>query len=172
MNAVSNCAVAEPIELIVQGPNGPRTLRVSNPDKLYFPSLGVTKSEVIRYFLSVGKGILGALHDRPTVLERWPTGVRPGVKLSVWQGERGAAFFQKHVPRGAPDWVQTVHVADPNGRDLDVICPTEIAVVAWAANLGTLTFHSWPVHRADLDRPDSCESTWTPSRVPTSPMQP
>jgi DNA ligase D-like protein (predicted polymerase) len=142
------------IELTVDGPDGPRTVRVSNPDKVYFPELGVTKADVVRYFLAVGDGIVRALHERPTMLERWPGGVVPGAKLSVWMGERGAAFFQRRVPRGAPDWVERARIAGPAGSDDEVVCPTELAVVLWAANLGTLRFHPWPVRRADIDRPD------------------
>ena len=131
-----------PIELTVEGSRG---VRVSSPDRVYFAELGVTKLDVVRYFLAVGGGILRALRERPTTLERWPRGVFPGAKLAIWQGERGDAFFQKRIPQSAPDWVER-HAAG--------ICPTELAVVAWAANLGTLTFHPWPARRPDLDHPD------------------
>ena len=146
--------MAEAIALTVDGPNGPRTVRVSNPDKIYFPELRITKLDVVRYFLSVGEGILHALHERPTTLERWPTGVVPGVKLTIWHGDRGKAFYQKRLPKGAPGWVETVGTASGDLFDPDQVCPTETAVVAWAASLGTLTFHSWPVRRPDVDHPD------------------
>jgi DNA ligase D len=135
-------------------PVGERTVRVSNPDKVYFPELGVTKGDVVRYFLAVGEGILGALRDRPTTLERWPSGVVPGAKLSTRQDHSGDAFFQKRVPKGAPDWVRTARIAFPSGRYADEVCPTELAVVVWAANLGTLTFHPWPVRQPRVDHPD------------------
>lgn len=133
---------------------GERRVRISNPDKVYFEERGITKLDVVRYFLSVADGIVGALRDRPTTLERWPSGVRPGVKLATRQDRRGDAFYQKRVPAGAPDWVQTARIAFPSGRFAEEVCPTEAAVVAWAANLGTLTFHPWPVRRTDVDRPD------------------
>jgi DNA ligase D len=133
---------------------GPRTVRVSSPDKPYFPELGITKSDVVRYFLSVGDGILGALRDRPTTLERWPGGVFEGAKLSTRADNRGDAFYQKRVPKGAPDFVETARIAFPSGRPADEVCPTELAVVVWAVNLGTLTFHPWPVRRPELDQPD------------------
>jgi DNA ligase D-like protein (predicted polymerase) len=133
---------------------GDRQVRISNPDKVYFEERGITKLDVVRYFLSVSDGIVGALRDRPTTLERWPSGVRPGVKLATRQDRRGDAFYQKRVPTGAPEWVQTARIAFPSGRFADEVCPTEAAVVAWAANLGTLTFHPWPVRRTDVDRPD------------------
>jgi DNA ligase D-like protein (predicted polymerase) len=133
---------------------GDRAVRVSNPDKVYFAELGLTKRAIVEYFLSVGDGILGALRARPTTLERWPGGVFDGAKLSTRADNRGDAFYQKRVPKGAPDYVETARIAFPSGRPADEVCPTELAVVAWAANLGTLTFHPWPVSRADVDRPD------------------
>jgi DNA ligase D len=142
------------IELTLDGPAGPRAVRVSNPDKVYFAGLNVTKLDVVRYFLSVGDGILRALRERPTTLERWPAGVFPGAKLAIWQGEPGDAFFQKRIPRSAPEWVERAEIPYPDGLHAAGICPTEMAVVAWAANLGTLTFHPWPARRPDLDHPD------------------
>ncbi|WP_436496027.1 non-homologous end-joining DNA ligase [Actinokineospora sp. HUAS TT18] len=133
---------------------GERAVRVSNPDKVYFAELGLTKRQIVEYFLSVGDGILGALRDRPTTLERWPGGVFEGAKLSTRADNRGDAFYQKRIPKGAPDYVETARITFPSGRPADEVCPTELAVVAWAANLGTLTFHPWPVRRADVDRPD------------------
>jgi DNA ligase D-like protein (predicted polymerase) len=133
---------------------GGRTVRISNPDKVYFPERGFTKRDVVGYFCSVGAGILGALHERPTTLERWPGGVFEGAKLSTRGDNRGDAFYQKRIPKGAPDWVESTQIAFPSGRFADEVCPTELAVVAWAANLGTLTFHPWPVRRGDVDKPD------------------
>ncbi len=133
---------------------GERQVRVSNPDKLYFPERGFSKIDIVRYFISVGDGIMGALRERPTTLERWPSGVRPDVKLATRQDRRGDAFFQKRVPQGAPPWVETARITFPSGRPADEVCPTELAVVAWAVNLGTLTFHPWPARRADPDHPD------------------
>lgn len=133
---------------------GERTVRVSNPDKVYFAERGITKLDVVRYFLAVGDGILGALRDRPTTLERWPGGVFEGAKLSTRADNSGDAFYQKRVPHNAPDWVQTARIEFPSGRAADEIAPSELAVVAWAANLGTLTFHPWPVRKADVDHLD------------------
>jgi DNA ligase D-like protein (predicted polymerase) len=109
---------------------GGRRVRVSNPDKPYFP--GITKADVVRYFLAVGDGILAAVRDRPTMLERWPGGIA------------GRAIFQRR-PRDAPAWVRT----EPDG-----VYPTELAVIAWAAGLGTLRFHPSPVRAGDLAHPD------------------
>jgi DNA ligase D-like protein (predicted polymerase) len=143
--------MATPAEIIEVGG---REVRVSNPDKVYFAELGVTKRDVVSYFLAVGDGILGALRARPTTMERWPGGVFEGAKLSTRADNSGDAFFQKRVPKNAPDWVQTARITFPSGRPADEVAPTELAVVAWAANLGTLTFHPWPVRMADTDSPD------------------
>ncbi|MBC3992569.1 DNA polymerase domain-containing protein [Streptomyces sp. AC563] len=130
--------MAKALELTV----GERTVRVSHPDKVYFPERGFTKEDVVRYYLAVGAGVLRALRDRPTTLERYPDGVA------------GESFFQKRAPRNLPEWIPTSRITFPSGRYADEICPTELAAVAWAANLGTLTFHPWPVRRARTDHPD------------------
>ncbi|GIJ31444.1 DNA polymerase domain-containing protein [Micromonospora sediminimaris] len=133
---------------------GRRTVRVTSPDKPYFPERGLTKLDVVRYFLAVGDGILRALRDRPTMLERWPRGVFEGATIATRQDNRGDAFYQKRVPAGAPDWVGTAHITFPSGRTADEVAPGELAVVIWAVNLGTLRFHPWPVSKADVERPD------------------
>jgi DNA ligase D len=137
---------------------GAREVRISNPGRVIFPATErtaeVTKLDIARYYLSVGDGILRALYERPTTLERWPKGVYPGIVLSTRDRSGGDAFYQKRIPRGAPDYVQTATIQFPSGRSADEICPTELAVVAWAAQMGTITFHPWPVRRADVDHPD------------------
>jgi DNA ligase D len=131
---------------------------VSNPERVIFPaterSAAVRKIDIVTYYLAVEDGIMRALARRPTTLERWPKGVHPGIVLSTREKGGGEAFFQKRIPRGAPDYVQTATIEFPSGRTADEVCPTEIAVVAWAAQMGTITFHPWPVRREDLDHPD------------------
>jgi DNA ligase D len=137
---------------------GGREVRVSNPDRVIFPAGGrtpeITKLDVVRYYVAVGDGILRALSRRPTTLERWPKGVHEGIVVSTREQGGGDAFFQKRIPRGAPDYVETARIAFPSGRFADEVCPTEIATVAWAAQMGTITFHPWPVRREDVDHPD------------------
>ncbi len=137
---------------------GGRELRVSSADRVIFPaterSAPVTKLDVVNYYLAVEDGIMRALRNRPTTLERWPKGVHPGMVLSTRDWSGGDAFFQKRVPRGAPDYVETARIQFPSGRHADEICPTEIAVVGWAAQMGTITFHPWPVRDDDVDHPD------------------
>ena len=131
---------------------------MSNPDRVIFPMTertgAVTKLDIVNYYLAVGDGIMRALERRPTTLERWPKGVHPGIVLSTREKGGGDAFFQKRVPRGAPDYVQTARIQFPSGRHADEICPTEVAVVGWAAQMGTITFHPWPVRSDDVDHPD------------------
>ncbi|MFF8690748.1 non-homologous end-joining DNA ligase [Streptomyces sp. NPDC015144] len=126
------------MELDVDG----RAVRLSNPDKVYFPEKGYTKRDVAEYFLAVAPGITRALRDRPTTLQRFVDGIE------------GEFFYQKRAPKNLPDWIPTARIAFPSGRTADEICPTEPAAVLWAANLGTLTFHPWPVRSADTDHPD------------------
>jgi DNA ligase D len=137
---------------------GGRDVRVSNPDRVIFPATErtrpVTKLDIVEYYLAVEDGILRALARRPTTLERWPKGVHPGIVVSTREKGGGDAFFQKRVPRGAPAYVQTATIKFPSGRTADEICPTEVAVVAWAAQMGTITFHPWPVRCEGLDHPD------------------
>jgi DNA ligase D-like protein (predicted polymerase) len=139
----------------IEIPVGDRLVKVSNPDKVYFPEHGYTKRQLVEYYLAVGDGILRATRDRPTTLERWPSGVFEGAKLATRDNPHGAdAFYQKRIPKNAPDWVKSARIDFPSGRSADEVCPTEVASVAWAANLGTLTFHPWPVRAGDVDHPD------------------
>src|SRR5690242_731604 len=138
---------------------GGRAVRVSSPNRIIYEATEhtpeVTKLMVAEYFASVDDGLMRALRDRPTALERWTSGVRPGMKLATGPMDKDAdAFYQKRVPKGAPDYLESVQVTFPSGRTADEICPTEIAVPVWCAHMGTLTFHPWPVRRADVDRPD------------------
>ncbi len=134
-------------------------MRVSSPERVIFPATDrtpeLTKLDVVRYYVAVEDGIMRALRQRPTTLERWPKGVHPDMVLATREDPRGGdAFFQKRVPKGAPDYLETARIAFPSGRTADEVCPTEVAVVAWCAQMGTITFHPWPVRRDDVDHPD------------------
>ncbi len=121
---------------------GDRVVKVTNPDKVFFAEHGETKLDLVRYYLAVGEGIVRALYERPTQLKRHP------------DGAEGEAIYQKRVPEKRPDWIETARVTFPSGRHADELCVTEIAHVAWAANLGTLDFHPWPSRRRDTEHPD------------------
>ena len=131
--------------LRVDGPDGPRDVRLTSPDKVVFGRLGITKREVVEYYLAVGEPMARALRDRPTNLKRFNDGVGDTA---------GDPFFVKRVPKGAPDWVRTCTVTFPSGRTAESVAVTEPATIAWAANLNTLDFHPWPVRCADTDHPD------------------
>lgn len=138
---------------------GDREVRVSSPDRVIYEATdataAVTKLMVAQYFAGVSDGLMRALRERPTAMERWPGGWRDGMKLATGPADKNAdGFYQKRVPRGAPDYLETVQVTFPSGRTADEMCPTEIAVPVWAAHMGTLTFHPWPVRRGEVDHPD------------------
>jgi DNA ligase D len=131
--------VSEAIELEV----GERVVRITNPDRVYFSERGETKLDLARYYMSVGDGIVRALRERPCMLHRFPTGV---------DGEK---VHQKRLPKGAPDWIQTVEIYFPRfGRTADELCVTELASVVWAVQMSTVEFHPWNSRRADVEKPD------------------
>ncbi len=133
---------AAAVLLTVPGPHGDREVRLTSADRVYFPTRGITKGEVVEYYRAVAEPLLRVLHERPTNLKRYPDGVD------------GEPFYAKRLPKGAPDYVETAQVTFPSGRTAQSLCPTEPAVLVWAANMGTFDFHPWPVRRADPDRPD------------------
>ena len=127
----------------IEIPVGEHTVRVSNPDRVYFPTTGATKLDLVTYYLAVGDGIVNALRERPTMLHRYPTGV---------EGEK---VHQKRIPNGAPPWMETVRVFFPRyGRTADEVCVTELAQVIWAVQMSTVEFHPWNSRRADVEKPD------------------
>jgi DNA ligase D len=121
---------------------GPRTVKVTNPDRIYFPARGETKLDLANYYIAVGEGIVRALHDRPCMLHRYPEGVG------------GEKIYQKRLPKGAPDWVETAEVSFPSGRTADELCVTELASVIWAVQMSTVEFHPWHTRRPDVEMPD------------------
>lgn len=122
---------------------GDRTVRISNPDRVYFPARGETKLDLARYYLAVGDGVVRALRERPCMLHRFPTGVS------------GEKVHQKRLPRGAPDWVQTVRVEFPRyKRHAYELCVTHPADVVWAVQMSTVEFHPWNSRRAHVEKPD------------------
>jgi len=122
---------------------GERTVRVSNPDRVYFPETGATKLDLVQYYMAVGPGIVNALRERPCMMHRFPTGVS------------GEKVHQKRVPGGAPPWLRTVRVHFPRyGLHADELCVTELAHVIWAVQMSTVEFHPWNSRRADVEKPD------------------
>ena len=122
---------------------GHHTVRVSNPDRIYFPELGLTKLDLVRYYLSVDEGIVRALRERPCMMHRFPDGLA------------GEKVHQKRVPHGAPPWLETVRIKFPRyNRTADELCVTKIGDVIWAVQMSTVEFHPWNSRRADTEKPD------------------
>src|SRR3954453_13176406 len=120
-----------------------KVVRISNPDRVYFPARGETKLDLAHYFLAVGDGIVNALRERPCMLHRFPEGVA------------GEKVHQKRIPHGAPPWLETVRVFFPRySRTADELCVTELASVIWAVQMSTVEFHPWNSRRADTEKPD------------------
>ena len=107
-------------------------VKVSSPDKVFFTGIGATKRDLVEYYLAVQEPLLRAMGGRPILMDRYP------------DGASGKNFFQKRVPAGKPEWVETTIVATPNGTDSEAWVCVDIAHVIWAVNLGCLGFHPWP----------------------------
>jgi DNA ligase D len=119
-----------------------REFTVTNTTKVFFAERGETKLDLVRYYLSVGEGVLRAMGDRPTMLQRFP------------HGATGESFYQKRVPKNAPDWLQTTVVSTVNGTTSDALVIADLAHIVWAVNLGCLGFHPWPFRVSDADHAD------------------
>lgn len=154
-------AARDDVEVEVSSPDAPtRTVRVSSASRIVFPetelTAPITKLDLVTYVLAVANPLLRVLHSRPTALERWPNGVLPGLRLG--RGTDDGGFFQKRMIRAAPEYVDGVEITFPSGRTAREVCPTEPAVAVWCVQMGTITFHPWPVRRTadpgSVDRPD------------------
>jgi bifunctional non-homologous end joining protein LigD len=122
-----------------------REVRISNPDKVFFPDHGITKFDLVRYYVAVMEGALRGGHDRPTTMYRWPNGVQAP----------DDAFYQKRVPdKGRPEWLETATVRFPSGRSASMLVLADGAHLLYAVNLGCLDLNPWPVRKDDLDHPD------------------
>lgn len=133
-------SAAETIE--VEGPGGVRTMRLTSPDRVLWPQVGITKRELAEYVVAVGSGLMRALADRPVTLQRFPGGVD------------GEEFYSKNPPRGVPEWVRTVEVTYPSGRRHDQLVLDEVAAAVWAVQMNTITWHPWPVRTGQTNQPD------------------
>jgi DNA ligase D-like protein (predicted polymerase) len=119
-----------------------REVRLSSPSKVYFPEPGHTKRDLAGYYLAVADAACLHLRERPTTMKRFVEGIT------------GEFFFQKRVPKNAPDWLQTATVKFPSGRSATELVANDAAHLIWAVNLGVIDFNPWPARRADLDHPD------------------
>ncbi len=123
-------AKEEPVVLDVDGV----AARVTSPSKEFFPKRGETKLDLVNYYLAVAEPFMRVVGGRPLLMERYP------------DGARGKSFFQKRVPKGAPEWLQTVTVSTPNGTTSNALVAADMAHIVWAVNMGCLGFHVWPNH--------------------------
>ena len=119
-----------------------REIAISNPSKVYFPEAGITKLEVVRYYLAVAEGALRGAGDRPNVLVRYADGIH------------GESFYQNRAPASRPAWIEVVALRFPSGRIAEEVVPRDAAALAWMANLGCLELHPHPVRAEDLEHPD------------------
>ncbi|WP_433762224.1 non-homologous end-joining DNA ligase [Nocardia sp. CA-135398] len=139
--------MGESVDIDVDG----RTVAISNPNKVYFTKRGETKLDLVRYYQAVAEPFLQVVRDRPLLLERYP------------DGASGKSWFQKRVPKSAPDWLHTVEVATPNGTTSDALVAHDLAHILWAVNQGCLGFHVWPNHVDDLNIADELRIDLDPS---------
>ena len=115
---------------------------ISNPSKVFFTRAGVTKLDMVSYYLAVAPGALGGVGDRPMALKRFVNGAE------------SEAFFQKRAPDKRPDWIETVELRFPSGRTADEVVVSDEAALAWVINLGCIDLNPHPVRASDLDHPD------------------
>ena len=135
-----------------------REVRITSPDKVFFPERGETKLDLVHHYLRVAEPIMRAMGGRPTLVERFP------------DGAAGKSFFQKRVPKGAPDWLQTTVMSTPNGTTSDAMVVADLAHIAWAVNMGCLGFHPWPLRADDPAHTDELRIDLDPSPGVDFPM--
>jgi bifunctional non-homologous end joining protein LigD len=121
---------------------GSREVRLTNLEKVFFPELGLTKGDLIQYYLDLARYVLHQASRRPMQMKRYPDGVE------------GFFFYQKRVPEPHPDWLDTVHIRFPSGRSADFPVVADAAGLAWIANLGCIELHTWHSRAGDVERPD------------------
>jgi bifunctional non-homologous end joining protein LigD len=117
-------------------------VHITHPDKLYFSQAGISKLDLVRYYLSVASGALAGIRDRPVVLKRFVNGAE------------GEAFYQKRAPTQRPPWLRTVTLSFPSGRTAEEIVVDDAAGLAWIVNLGCIELHPHPVRSGNLEHPD------------------
>ena len=121
---------------------GNREVKLTNLDKVFFPKPGLTKGDLIRYYLDVAPCVLHHVRNRPMQMKRYPNGVE------------GEFFYQKRVPVPHPDWLETTHIRFPSGRTADFPVCQDAASLAWIVNLGCIELHTWHSRITDVERPD------------------
>jgi DNA ligase D-like protein (predicted polymerase) len=131
-------AKSEAVTLTLDG----HEVKISNPGKLFFPQAGITKHELVEYYLAVADGALLGVRHRPMALKRFV------------DGADGEAFFQKRAPKSVPEFVRTVELSFPSGRTADEVVVDNLAALAWVVNLGCIDLNPHPTRASDLEHPD------------------
>ncbi len=120
-------------------------VKFKNLDKCFYPQAGVTKAQVIEYYITQAPKILPVIKDRPLVLTRYPEGI---------EGDK-TSFFEKNAPEGTPDWVKTQPLYSPTSkRDVHYIVCNDLDTLIWLANMAALEIHMPFATTHDLDQPD------------------
>ena len=119
-----------------------REVVISNPEKPFFPRAGITKLDLVRYYLAIADGALRGVRDRPMALKRYV------------HGAEGEFFFQKRAPPARPEWIDVVELRFPSGRTAEEIVVRDAAQLVWVLNLGCIDLNPHPVRAGDLDHPD------------------
>ena len=143
-----------PVLLEIDG----REVRITSPDKVFFPERGETKLDLVEHYRRMAEPIMRSMGGRPTLMERFP------------DGAAGKSFFQKRVPKGAPEWLQTTVMSTPNGTTSDAMVVADVAHIAWAVNMGCLGFHPWPLRADDPGHTDELRIDLDPSPGVDFPM--
>ena len=131
---------------------GGHEVAITNPRKVFFPALGLTKLDLVRYYLAVSDGVLRGIRGRPMALKRFVNGAE------------GQAFFQKRAPKSRPDWIETVELRFPSGRMAEEVVVRDAAPLAWVVNLGCIDLNPHPVRAGDLEHPDELRVDLDPVR--------
>ena len=128
-----------------------KDVKITSPDKIFFSKRGETKLDLVNYYVAIEGPIMASMGGRPTLMQRFP------------DGASGKSFFQKRVPKGAPEWLEQTTVSTPNGTDSNALVAADIAHIAWAVNMGCLGFHPWPYLAANSDVADELRIDLDPS---------
>jgi bifunctional non-homologous end joining protein LigD len=126
------------VEVEVNG----RIVRLTNLGKLFWPKLGITKRDLIQYYINIAPALLPHLKDRAMVMKRYPNGA----------GEE--FFFMKRAPSPRPDWIEICAIEHSSGNIIDFPMIQDLASLMWVINLGCIDLNQWYAKCDDVDRPD------------------
>jgi len=126
------------IEVELEG----RVVKLTNPGKLFWPKLGITKRDLLQYYADVSPLLLPHLLDRAMVMKRYPNGAT------------GEFFFMKRAPSPRPEWIELCHIEHSSGNVIDFPMIQDLASLLWVVNLGCIDLNQWYARCDDVDRPD------------------